>query len=60
MLKTGSALALSVPGQSFDCALMVMLIYHLVGKDVGVKRECQACNARNESHSPVRGRLIVA
>jgi SAM-dependent methyltransferase len=33
-LKTGSALDIPEPSESFDGALMVMLIHHLVGKDV--------------------------
>ena len=33
-LKQGSALDLPEPDASFDCAVMAMLIHHLVGKDV--------------------------
>jgi ubiquinone/menaquinone biosynthesis C-methylase UbiE len=33
-LKSGSALEIPEPPESFDCVLMVMLIHHLVGKNV--------------------------
>ena len=59
-LKTGSALDLAEPDQSFDCAVMVMLIHHLVGKDVG---ECieNTRRALREAHRVLRpgGKLIV-
>lgn len=35
ILKTGSALEIPEPDGSFDAALMVMLLHHLVGSDVG-------------------------
>ena len=60
-LRAGSALDLPEPDQSFDCAVMVMLIHHLVGKDVS---ECieNIRRALREAHRVLRpgGRLIVS
>ena len=60
-LKKGSALELAEPDDSFDCAVMVMLIHHLVGKDV---KECieNLRRALREAHRVLRpgGILIVS
>ena len=59
-LKAGSALDLPEPDESFDCAVMVMLVHHLVGSDVN---ECveNIRRALREAHRVLRpgGRLIV-
>ena len=60
-LKTGSALDLPEPDQSYDCAVMAMLIHHLVGKSVNESLE-NLRRALREAHRVVRpgGRIVVA
>jgi len=60
-LKKGSALDLPEPDQSYDCAVMAMLIHHLVGTNVD---EClkNVRRALREAHRVLRpgGKIVVA
>jgi SAM-dependent methyltransferase len=59
-LKVGSALNIPEADHSFDCAVMVMLIHHLIGSNVKESIE-NIRRALREAHRVVRpgGRIIV-
>lgn len=59
-LKSGSALEIPLPQDSFDGVLMVMLIHHLVGKNVAASIE-NTQRAIDQAHRVLKpgGKMII-